>query len=270
MRGHLFQTKDLDGSRSPDGAGGASAAAAFRTQVLGDDDEAVRDLQWLAEFTGGASSLALVATEQDTEGKRAKLVVGSAMTLDQTAPVAIAEGVRAFAVARGPDDDDDVFEAGGTARWRTPPPARTPIRALAAWAPFGGGAVVARLTDAGYSAEMTHYPVGPCEEGAADVVVNGLAFLVGDEAPAGQKNDEPRRDAPGAVHRPRGPRVAPRARARSGATRAGRRRTFCRVRAERGVRHRRRRDRGPGGAVRARAPRARVGRRAGVASESLG
>ena len=50
----MFQTKDLDGLRSPDGAGGASAAAAFRTQVLGDDDEAVRDLQWLAEFAGGA------------------------------------------------------------------------------------------------------------------------------------------------------------------------------------------------------------------------
>ena len=183
---HLFQTKDLDGSRSPDGAGGASAAAAFRTQVLGDDDEAVRDLQWLAEFAGGASYLALVATEQDTEGERAKLVVGSAMTLDQTAPVAIAEGVRAFAVARGPDDDDDVFEP-------EEPPAEDAASganargALAAWAPFGGGAVVARLTDAGYSAEMTHYPVGPCEEGAADVVVNGLAFLVGDEAPAGQK-----------------------------------------------------------------------------------
>ena len=182
---HLFQTKDLDGSRSPDGAGGASAAAAFRTQVLGDDDEAVRDLQWLAEFAGGASYLALVATEQDTEGKRAKLVVGSAMTLDQTAPVAIAEGVRAFAVARGPDDDDDVFEP-------EEPPAEDAAsganaRRAAAWAPPGGGAVVARLTDAGYSAEMTHYPVGPCEEGAADVVVNGLAFLVGDEAPAGQK-----------------------------------------------------------------------------------
>ena len=180
---HFFQTKDLDGSRSRDGAGGASAAAAFRTQVLGDDDEAVRDLQWLAEFAGGASYLALVAKEQDTEGERAKLVVGSAMTLDQTAPVAIAEGVRAFAVARGPDDDDDVFEP-------EEPPAEDAASganargALAAWAPFGGGAVVARLTDAGYSAEMTHHPVGPCEEGAADVVVNGLAFLVGDEAPA--------------------------------------------------------------------------------------
>jgi len=183
---HFFQTKDLDGSRSRDGAGGASAAAAFRTQVLGDDDEAVRDLQWLAEFAGGASYLALVAKEQDTEGERAKLVVGSAMTLDQTAPVAIAEGVRAFAVARGPDDEDDVFEP-------EEPPAEDAASganargALAAWAPFGGGAVVARLTDAGYSAEMTHHPVGPCEEGAADVVVNGLAFLVGDEAPAGQK-----------------------------------------------------------------------------------
>ena len=50
---HLFQTKDADGSRSPDGAGGASAAAAFRTQVLGDDDEAVRDPAVArAEFAG--------------------------------------------------------------------------------------------------------------------------------------------------------------------------------------------------------------------------
>ena len=99
--------------------------------------------------------------------------------------------MRAFAVARGPDDDDDVFEPEEPPA-EDAPPARTPEVALAAWAPFGGGAVVARLTDAGYSAEMTHYPVGPCEEGAADVVVNGLAFLVGDEAPAGQK----RRAAP--------------------------------------------------------------------------
>ena len=182
---HFFQTKVLDGSRSRDGAGGASAAAAFRTQVLGDDDEAVRDLQWLAEFAGGASYLALVATEQDTEGERAKLVVGSAMTLDQTAPVAIAEGVRAFAVARGPDDDFFDAETFGAredgAADETSQKARG---ALAAWAPFGGGAVVARLTDAGYSAEMTHHPVGPCEEGAVDVAVNGLAFLVGDEAPS--------------------------------------------------------------------------------------
>ena len=87
---------------------------------------------------GGASYLALVATEQDTEGERAKLVVGSAMTLDQTAPVAIAEGAR-LRVARGPDDDDDVFEP-------EEPPAEDAASganargALAAWAPFGGGA----------------------------------------------------------------------------------------------------------------------------------
>jgi nuclear pore complex protein Nup214 len=165
---HFFQTKDLATFASE-----TKGPKAFRTQVLGDEDEAVRDLQWLAEFTDGASYLALVAKEEDVEGENAKLVVGSAMTLDQTAPVAIAEGVRAFAVARGPDDDDvDAADASATA---------TSSGALAAWAPFGGGAVVARLTDAGYSAEMTHHSVGPCEEGAVDVVVNGLAFLVGDE-----------------------------------------------------------------------------------------
>ena len=183
---HFFQTADLDGARSRDGAEeGPKPAAAFRTQVLGDDDEAVRDLQWLAEFARGASYLALVAKEEDTEGENAKLVVGSAMTLDQTAPVAIAEGVRAFAVARGPDDDFFDAETFGAredgAADETSQKARG---ALAAWAPFGGGAVVARLTDAGYSAEMTHHPVGPCEEGAVDVAVNGLAFLVGDEAPS--------------------------------------------------------------------------------------
>jgi hypothetical protein len=165
---HFFQTKDLATFASE-----TKGPKAFRTQVLGDEDEAVRDLQWLAEFTDGASYLALVAKEEDVEGENAKLVVGSAMTLDQTAPVAIAEGVRAFAVARGPDDDDvDAADASAT---------DAQLGALAAWAPFGGGAVVARLTDAGYSAEMTHHPVGPCEEGAVDVVVNGLAFLVGDE-----------------------------------------------------------------------------------------
>ena len=162
---HLFQTKDL--------ADLTTQAKAFRVQILGDDDECelIRDLQWLVEFP--FAYLALVASERDTKCEHAKLVVGSAMSLDQLAPVAIAEGVRAFAVARGPDDvgDENVpkysFGEGKGA--------------LAAWAPFSGGVVVARLTDGGYTATMKHHGVGPCEDGSVDVHVDGLAFLVGEE-----------------------------------------------------------------------------------------
>ena len=125
---HLFQTWDLDelavqGVRRR-GVGARRRRSARRCSAT--TTKRVRDLQWLAEFTGGASYLALVATEQDTEGERAKLVVGSAMTLDQTAPVAIAEGVRAFAVARGPDATTTTSSSRRNRPRRTPPPARTP------------------------------------------------------------------------------------------------------------------------------------------------
>ena len=78
-------------------------------------------------------------------------------------------------------------------------------------------------------------------------MVNGLAFLDRRRARRRAKNDEPRRDAPGAVHRPEDPE-SPRALALAvGPPGPGGEGHRCRVRAERGVRHRRRRDRGPQG-----------------------
>ena len=77
---------------------GGPKPAAASTQVLGDDDEAVRDLQ-AAESR--RRELPGARRRKGQGGRNAKLVVGGD-DLDQTAPVAIVEGVRAFAVARGP------------------------------------------------------------------------------------------------------------------------------------------------------------------------